>query len=138
MLTGSSQISLELSPVVTQQGYCLGETVLFSCTLRFPEMSGFDNIEWEIVQSTDDTSNLGAVIFLKDVTSTSLRLTFMGTTFQASATFHSTVISSTLTVVIPAQLNGLIIVCHSGGIQNSTSAITVTSECVSCYCIVMF
>ena len=108
--------------------------MIFSCTLTFTEMGRFDSIEWEIVQSTDDTSNLGAVNFLIGVTSTSLPLTFMGTTFQASTTFHSTMISSTLTVVIPAQLNGLIIVCLGGGIQNSTSTITITSEYVSCYC----
>ena len=107
--------------------------MIFSCTLTFTEMGRFDIIEWEIVQPTDDTLNLGAVNFIKDVTSTSLPLTFMGTTFQASATFHSTVISSTLTVVIPAQLNGLIIVCQGGGIQNSTSTITITSECVEGY-----
>ena len=95
--------------------------MIFSCTLTFTEVGRFDSIEWEIVQSTDDTSSFSAVIFIKDEPPTSLPLTFMDTTFPASATFHSTVISSTLTVVIPAQLNGLIIVCQGGGCLLYTS-----------------
>lgn len=61
--------SCQLSPVVPESGYCIGEEVIYTCTQRVGTIDGvtYDALSLEVAESVTASEQLGSVGFIKDI-----------------------------------------------------------------------
>ena len=120
--------SCQLTPALPESGLCLGDSVTFTCTQRIGRFNGvtYDFLAWDVGESSvtfvhgvDMSGATGELQPFQD----NQMITFVATV--ESVTMNE--LQSTLRMMVPRELNGLVIRCQGESVYE-TSTINVTSK----------